>query len=137
VALRQPHAGSIPHQPAMKKIRSRDSERAVDEQLTRRRFQKIGAAHNFADPHRVIVGHYGKLIGSDIVPPPHHEVTEILPGNELLRPEPLVHKANSDSGRHPEAPIHPRWRWVRGVVTSFSTCARVQGFIVSIIRRVG
>ena len=85
MAFGQPCTSSVAHQIAVIVGRNLQSERANQQQLPRCGLQQIGAAHDFCDLHRGVVGYNCELICRNIIAPPDHEVAEILPGDEALR----------------------------------------------------
>src|SRR5438093_6432966 len=105
MALGEADAAVIGHQRAVKEGRRRKAERAIEQNLTRRGGEQIGAAHYFGDPHGGVVHDNRQLIGGNVVMSPDDEIAEILSGNEALLSQVTVHEGNGLAVRDAETPV--------------------------------
>lgn len=70
VAFCESSAALIQHERCVEKLRRRDTERAVNQQLAKGGEEQILAAHDFSNSHRCIMDDDGELISGDIIAPP-------------------------------------------------------------------
>jgi len=82
-ALREPLAARIAHKRHMAEGRARPPKSLGKEDLPGSAREEIGAADHLLDPHRLVVGDDGQLVGGQIVAPPDHEVAEVDAGRAL------------------------------------------------------
>jgi hypothetical protein len=135
MSFRQSLALFIHHQLTVIEIRHLQPQRAIQQDLPRRRSQQIRASNHFRDSHRRIVHHYRKLICRNVVPPPHREISKIPSRHETLPSQVAVHKLDHLSIRHPESPIRSR-RKLR-IQLPLSARPRIDRLIIHIVRSPG
>src|SRR5579864_59541 len=109
VAFCKAHTSFISHQIAMIKLRRLKAKRTIKQNLSRRGFQQVGAAHDFGDSHRMVVSNYRELISGNVISSPDDEVSEIAAGNVTLRSKMLVGKRDRLAIGNAKAPIHAFW----------------------------
>lgn len=95
-------------------VRDLEPQRSKQKNLPRRRFQQIGPAHNFGDPHRGIVNNNRQLIGGNVIASPNNEVAKVLPGNQPLLAKMQIRKENFFTVWNPKPPIRVAKLRVRG-----------------------
>jgi hypothetical protein len=133
VPLGQSNSGFIAHQFAVVVGRRCNGQCTKKQNLSRRRFQKVGAAHDFADSHVCVIDNDGELISGHVVSPPHDKISEILSGGPHVRPEVPIRKTNLFSIWNAEPPIHARRLCKLGCIRAATAPARVDRLIVGII----
>ena len=101
----------VAHQFAVIELGRFELQRAVKKQLAGSREQEIGAAHDFRDLHRMVVGDAGELIRWQIIVTPNHEIAEFAAGHERLCSEGTVVEVDYFAVGNAEAPIHARAAW--------------------------
>lgn len=89
----------------MKKLRNRQSQRAIKQQLPKSGKKQIGAAHYFGDAHGSVVHDDGELVGGKIVFSPNHEVAKIHSAGGALPASLLIKELESFVLRHAKAPV--------------------------------
>jgi hypothetical protein len=124
VALGEATALVVDGQMAVEPGRVGEAECAVEQDLAGGRFEEVGAAHDFCDGHRCVVGYAGELIAGDTNTPrtktcprgprfavtaPDDEVAEVHAGDEALRAEIEVVELDGFAVGDAEAPIATFW----------------------------
>src|SRR5215467_13140210 len=80
VALREAHAGVIPHQIAVIEPGNFPTQSSIEEKLARGGLQEIGSAYHFRNSHRVVVSNTGELVSGNVVSAPDHKIPERIAG---------------------------------------------------------
>src|SRR5262249_52421566 len=109
MSLGQTLACRVMHERAMKIFRRRVSECALEKDLPRRRLQEVSTTHDFSDLHGGIVHDAGKLVGGDLVAPPHQEIPEIAADDETLLPQRKIVEGDGLVIRDTKSPIRFTW----------------------------
>jgi hypothetical protein len=92
------------------KLRRRQIERAVEEQLAESREKQVRAAHHFGDAHGGVIHHDRELIGGRVVFAPDEEVAESATRDRLLRTGALIGELQPLALRDTETPVQARGR---------------------------
>ena len=116
MTLGEPDAVLIGHQGAVIECRRRETERTIEQKLTKCGKQQIGAAHHLRDMHRGIVDHTGELIGRLVVFAPDDEIAKVHPGGGGLRSIATVFKGEHRAVGHAETPVRAGSRFQRCAV---------------------
>ncbi len=104
MALREPRAIRPEHERHVGVARSREPEQVGEQDLSRRRVEQVGAAHDLADPLVRVIDDDGELVRGHPVRAAHDEVIDgagTPPGETILE---LDHLAISS---HPQRVGHP------------------------------
>lgn len=84
MAFRQTKAVLIRHQRAMAKHRWPEAQCAIQQELSRRRNEKISATNNLADLHGRVIHNHSELIGGHVIVAPDHKIAKIFSGHKSL-----------------------------------------------------
>src|SRR5581483_5692184 len=85
VPFGQAHSSLVPNQVAVIVLWNRQTQSSIEENLPRRGLQQIRPAHDLGDAHSCIIDNYRQLVGRNVIPSPHDEVSKILAGGQLLQ----------------------------------------------------
>ncbi len=105
--LGQPHTMLIHHQPRMEIIHARQTQRTLQQHLSRRRLQQVSPSHNLSNPHRCIIDNTSKLITRQPILAPNQKITKVHTRSKLLLSHIAIDKANSLAIRNPKPIVHP------------------------------
>jgi hypothetical protein len=103
MALGKASPGFISHQITVVKLRHREAQGSVQEQLPCRGLQQICSAHDLADLHGTIISNDRKLVGRNIVATPDHKVAKVAACDEPLPSQMLIEKGDFLPIRNPDA----------------------------------
>ncbi len=106
--LGQPYTLLIHHQPSMKIVHPRQTQRTLQQHLPRRGLQKVSPTHNLSNPHRRIIDNTSKLITRQPILAPNQKIPKVDTPSKRLRPHIAIDKADQLAIRNPKPIVHPR-----------------------------
>jgi hypothetical protein len=132
----QPYPAGIRYQRTMIKPRRLPPERAIKQQLSRRRPQQIFTTHNFTDPHPRIIDHHRQLVRWHFVMTPYHKIPKVPPCDILLRSAAAVFEPDHLTVSNTKSPTPPPGRFLgRTVVHVAPAGAWIYWLIIPGVRR--